>query len=125
MRFVVQEHRHHPTKDPNPDLHWDLMLAEGDHLATWRVPAAPARWTPEPLACRRIADHRRKYLSYEGPLSDDRGAVQIVAAGNYRPIRITADQWHIRLESDRISGTLNLQKIQDDQWQLSFQGDIA
>ena len=33
MRFVVQEHR----KEQN--IHWDLMLEEGEHLATWQTPA--------------------------------------------------------------------------------------
>ena len=119
MRFVVQEHR----KDQN--VHWDLMLEEGEHLATWQTPAPLAQWGGIPLTCQKIFDHRLKYLTYEGPLSNNRGEVCIVAAGTWRPIQISDDQWQIRLESDNISGHLGLRKIREDQWQLTFQGDTA
>jgi hypothetical protein len=117
MRFVVQEHR----KEQN--VHWDLMLEEGEHLATWQVPAPPIRWSETPLPCQKIFNHRLKYLMYEGPLSDNRGEVRIVASGSYQPMKISDDQWHIRLESDSMSGLLGLRKIREEQWQLTFQGD--
>ena len=119
MRFVVQEHR------KNQDVHWDLMLEEGEHLATWQTPAPPEQWGDIPLTCQKIFDHRLKYLAYEGSLSDNRGEVRIVAAGTYQPMQITDAQWHVRLESDSISGNLGLHKIREDQWQLTFQGDTA
>lgn len=119
MRFVVQEHR----KDRN--VHWDLMLQEGEHLATWKVPASPTQWGGMPLPCQKIFDHRLKYLTYEGPLSDNRGEVCIVVAGTYQPVQISDDQWQVRLESDSMSGLLGLYKIRDNQWQLTFQGEKA
>ena len=119
MRFVVQEHR----KDQN--VHWDLMLEEGEHLATWQTPAPPIRWSGIPLTCQKIFDHRLKYRTYEGPVSDNRGEVHIIAAGTYQPVQISDDQWQVRLESDSISGLLGLRKIREDQWQLTFQGDTV
>jgi len=119
MRFVVQEHR----KDQN--VHWDLMLEESEHLATWQVTAPPIQWGGIPLTCQKIFDHRLKYLTYEGLLSDKRGEVRILVAGTYQLVQISNDQWQVRLESDSISGLLGLRKIREDQWQLTFQGDTA
>jgi len=119
MRFVVQEHR----KDQN--VHWDLMLQKGEHLATWQAPLPPSEWREIPLTCQKIFDHRIKYLTYEGPLSNNRGEVRIVVAGTYQPLQITDTQWYVRLESDSISGKLGLHKIRAYRWQLTFQGEKA
>lgn len=119
MRFVIQEHQ----KDQ--DVHWDLMLAESEHLATWQISVRPAQWGEIPIPCQKIFDHRLMYLSYEGALSENRGQVRIVASGIYLPILLSENQWHVRLESDSISGNLVLETIREDQWELTFQGDTA
>ena len=119
MRFVVQEHR----KDQGS--HWDLMLEEGAHLATWQASLPPSEWSEIPLSCQKIFNHRVKYLTYEGSLSNNRGEVRIVVAGTYQTLQITDTQWQVRLESDSIRGKLGLHKIRDDQWQLTFQGEKA
>lgn len=38
---------------------------------------------PAALGAERLADHRRVYLEYEGPLSGDRGEVRRVASGTF------------------------------------------
>ena len=119
MRFVVQEHR----KEQN--VHWDLMLEESEHLATWQVPALPSQWGEIPLTCQKIFDLRLQYLTCEGPVSDNRGEVRIVAAGTYQPKHISEDHWQVSLESDSMWGLLELRKLREDQWQLTFQGDTA
>jgi hypothetical protein len=60
--------------------HFDLMLetSVGSGLATWRVGSWPLR-TGTPI--EHLAQHRREYLEYQGPLSDNRGEVWRVAAG--------------------------------------------
>ncbi|HLL88953.1 MAG TPA: hypothetical protein VK324_06595 [Tepidisphaeraceae bacterium] len=68
---------HHTGVD---DPHFDVMIesAPDGPLMTWRS----GRWpidAPTPLT--RLPDHRRDYLTYEGPLSNDRGRVARVAAG--------------------------------------------
>ena len=76
MRYVVLHHTDYPGQ---PD-HFDLMLAvDADGpLKTWRL----TRW---PAASGDVAepihDHRRRYLTYEGPISGGRGEVRRVAAG--------------------------------------------
>ncbi len=117
MRFVVQEHR----KDQ--DVHWDLMLEKGERLATWQTPAPPEQWSEIPLPCQKLVDHRLKYLTYEGPLSDNRGTVCMVAAGTCLPQLVSENNWQIRLEGDSITGNLGLLKIREEHWQLTFQGE--
>jgi hypothetical protein len=68
-RFVILEHRW-------DGIHWDFMVetAPGGPLRTWAVGAKP---TPgRDIPARALAGHRRAYLTYEGPLSGDRGTVR-------------------------------------------------
>ena len=44
----------------------------------------PVAWDGRPVAAVRLPDHRRRYLTYQGPLSDDRGEVRRVAAATVR-----------------------------------------
>ncbi|MGH7175792.1 MAG: hypothetical protein ACREJC_00300 [Tepidisphaeraceae bacterium] len=77
LRYVVLRH------EGIPDPHFDLMLetAPGSKLATWRAPVWPI---DGPVEIVLIGDHRREYLDYEGPLSENRGHVRRVDAGTCR-----------------------------------------
>jgi hypothetical protein len=101
--FVLLYH----TLSDNP--HWDLCLDMGDTLATWRLEADPCRENlATPVPARRIADHRRAYLDYEGPVSGDRGHVRRVDRGTWRPIRRTPTSWQIHLEGEHVKGLFEL-----------------
>ena len=54
-------------------------------LVTWRLADRPDR--AETVDAERIEDHRRVYLSYEGPVSRARGEVMRVAEGVCEIIR--------------------------------------
>lgn len=65
-------------------VHFDLLLdalhADEGPLITFRCsarPDEPGTWTAE-----RTPDHRRTYLTYEGPISSGRGAVRRVWSGS-------------------------------------------
>jgi hypothetical protein len=76
LRYVVL--RHEGIAEP----HFDLMFetAPGSMLATWRSAEWPiATGTP----IEHLADHRREYLDYEGPVSGNRGFVRRVACGTH------------------------------------------
>lgn len=74
LRFVILEHDH-------PFVHWDLMLETGETLETWRLLSypQPGRW----VDAERLPAHRSLYLDYEGPVSNDRGTVKRIVAGDY------------------------------------------
>jgi len=77
LRYVVLRHDY-------PTLHWDLLLeaAEPAPCPTWRLPAPLA--VGEAILAVRLPDHRRLYLTYEGPVSGDRGTVQRERTGHFQ-----------------------------------------
>lgn len=65
-----------PTTDPLPEA----------RLWTARLALPPAQWQPgQRLAITPIAPHRPMYLTYQGPVSHNRGQVCRVAQGQYIP----------------------------------------
>src|ERR1700704_6253512 len=74
LRYVVL--RHEGIDEP----HFDVMFetTSGSKLVTWRSP----RWPIESeTKLTKLADHRREYLEYEGPLTENRGHVRRITAG--------------------------------------------
>ena len=92
--------------------HWDLMLENGDGLATWRLPLDPfalaTAATTDNVPAERIADHRLAYLTYEGPVSGERGEVRREDEGDYELLRSLPDVWLVRLAGRRLNGDFEL-----------------
>lgn len=83
----MQEH----TTAPG-EVHFDLMIEDGEVLVTYQLLAAPGAALAAPdaaLAATPSFDHRRRYLEFEGELSDGRGRVRIVDRGRVRDLRGT------------------------------------
>lgn len=74
LRYVVLRHEGIPI--PHYDLMWETEC--NSPLATARCSEWPPR---EGVSLQRLADHRRLYLDYEGPVSQGRGHVRRVASG--------------------------------------------
>jgi hypothetical protein len=76
LRYVVLHH------EGIAEPHYDLMFetSPGSELTTWRGTEWPIHHAS---ALTKLADHRRAYLDYEGPLSDDRGFVKRISAGTF------------------------------------------
>lgn len=93
MRYVVLHHTGWA------DDHYDLLLdPDGESpLLTWRLDAFPA-----PTRVTKSSPHRRMYLDYEGPVSNSRGTVLRVAAGEWHLVREYDDQMHVRLGESEI-----------------------
>jgi hypothetical protein len=114
-RFVVLQHDH-------PEgLHWDFMLDRGESLATWSLPMPPA--LGHVLPARLLADHRREYLDYEGPVSGDRGAVVRWDEGHFEWIesngpRVVVDLWGRKLVG-RVRIEATGESPDDFRWHLS------
>jgi hypothetical protein len=76
LRYVILHHR------LGEDAHWDLMLEQAHALATWQCGRNPLELTPgETMAVTPLPAHRKTYLDYEGPVSNNRGRVVQIAAG--------------------------------------------
>ncbi len=103
-QFTILEHDH-------PWLHWDLLLDNGEpRIPTWRLaePVCSVEAATEVslvrIAAEPLANHRREYLDYEGPVSGDRGHVTQWDTGLYIPLTQRPDYWEVRLEGRRVSG---------------------
>ncbi len=94
-RYVILTHDH-------PFLHWDFLLESGAACRTWRLREEPAAGTTVPA--EPIAEHRRHYLDYEGPVSGDRGTVTRWDAGTFEWIISKPDRVEIELSGTRIHG---------------------
>lgn len=107
-RFVVLTHDH-------PFPHWDFMLEDGGCLRTWRILESPSG--PGPVAAERLADHRLRYLDYEGPVSRDRGHVKRWDAGQYAVEEWTAKRVAVRLHGRILNGLAVLEAGEEPkQW---------
>ncbi len=96
LQYVIL--RHEGIDSP----HFDLMFetTAGGLLATWRSDAWPIE-QPTPLL--RLGDHRRDYLTYEGPLTGNRGSVRRVEAGAIA--RLTTSTGRIDIDLAASAGT--------------------
>lgn len=94
-RFAILTHDH-------PFLHWDFLLEQGESCRTWRLLKAPD--TPGDIPAEAIADHRRMYLDYEGPVSGDRGTVTQWDAGTFEWLVHGDDLVGVRLKGRKLIG---------------------
>ncbi len=109
-RFVVLRH------EAPRGLHYDLMLEDGAVLATWALAGPPETLAEQPA--ERLADHRREYLDYEGPVSGDRGVVTRHDTGTFTIVTRRDGQWHVAFCGGRLRGvgTLTLSTAAPNEW---------
>jgi len=90
LRFVILRH------EGFDEDHFDLMFESepGGPLVTWRSPIWPLE---DQTPLQRLSDHRRDYLSYEGPVSNDRGSVKRIAEGTFEWLSREPVKFIIRL----------------------------
>lgn len=116
--FVLLRH------ETSEGVHWDLMLKDGQSLATWQLgqdpTAAGQRLAPDGLPARRLPDHRLDYLEYEGPVSGNRGYVARVDRGNCELLAREERIWVFRLAGRALFGHFRLfaEQAGSDIWRL-------
>ena len=76
-RCVILRHDH-------PILHWDFLLERDELLESWRLLREPV--LDEWIRAEKLPDHRTVYLTYEGPVSGDRGHVSRIVSGSYQAL---------------------------------------
>ncbi len=111
--FVIQFHQ------SDRGDHYDFMLESGPVLTTFQLPCTLADIAPdEPVPVTRLADHRREYLTYEGPVSRGRGCVRIVDRGRYQAAVASDDQWVFTVGGDHSSGAFEVSRVGGDEFSL-------
>lgn len=76
------------------------MLELQDGLATWELLTSLEPNQPLQQHCRRLADHRKAYLDYEGEVSSGRGNVSQVASGTFQTVVYAPDIWELKLNGE-------------------------
>lgn len=101
-RYVILRHECPP--DSGRPSHWDLMLEWNGHLRTWALEHRPR----VEKAVRGVAlpDHRLDYLTYEGPLTGNRGSVRRWDEGEYVLLDDSDDELLIKLAGKMLTGEL-------------------
>ena len=125
-RFVVLEHTIGPrsakrngSRVATGPVHWDWMFEpwNGDsndqdaRLWTWATDplATECEFTLDPrtlssfpnrIAALRLADHRKRYLDYEGEVGQDRGTVRRIASGTFVSESPSANSFEAELHFD-------------------------
>lgn len=115
-QFVILHHVLHDGE------HWDLMLETEpgcERLLTWQLPAEPTGLGAFPIAARPIGDHRRAYLTYEGPVSGDRGHVRRVDAGQVEWLASGTGRHELRLKGRRLRGRFILSQTSESLWTMT------
>ncbi|KAA5540062.1 hypothetical protein FYK55_22395 [Roseiconus nitratireducens] len=89
--------RENPSDAANP-------MRDRRSLWTWATePLSESgwgRWTAETFTsvpATRLADHRFRYLDFQGDLGADRGFVSQIATGHYRPVGLSSDPFEAEL----------------------------
>lgn len=108
VRFVVLAH-----DEPNGGRHFDLMIAQGPALATWRCPVEPEKASVGPLTLKKLPDHRLHYLTYEGPISGNRGMVRRRDEGTCAILRREEAEWLVEFSGRVLNGRFQLRSTSD------------
>ncbi len=111
------------------DHHFDWMLDDPaapplrGKLMTFRVMLSSTEWSfPDMFTGERLADHRRAYLTYEGPLTGNRGSVTRVDQGVYHPRLFTPRRFVVDLAMQHFRGTIEATHLQHADWLLRVIG---
>lgn len=117
VAFVVLIH-----DEPGGGRHFDVMIEQGESLATWRCPVAPEPARAQALILERLPNHRRHYLTYEGPISGNRGSVTRHDEGTCRVTQRDEGTWVIDWSGRWLNGPSLLRATGDaaQSWSLEF-----
>jgi hypothetical protein len=112
LRYVILHH----TQIPEP--HYDIMIETDPQgpLMTWRSPVWPIA---EETNLIQLKEHRRDYLTYEGPVSNDRGVVARIGQGTCEIEWITRHDLIVKFETE----SLHLNCLDDDHWVATLDSD--
>lgn len=113
---------------PNGESHYDWMIASDVigrfSLYTFRLPHRLDLMAPgEETIGDRIGDHRAAYLTYEGPVSGDRGEVERIAAGSIDHLGQWPHCWRLDVTWDQpgespVRQSIDLARHCNHQWRL-------
>jgi hypothetical protein len=120
-RFVILLHEM-PGDSVRP-THWDLMLEDDAVLLTWALEAFPEQGLVS--RAHSLPDHRLAYLTYQGPVSQNRGSVTRREQGEFRWLHRSSQTLRIQVSGQRLEGEICLTRDDPlaEDWQLVYLGE--
>lgn len=112
-QFVIL--RHTLPEGSERTSHFDLMLELDGALLTWAIDSLPSAASQTAM---ELPPHRIDYLTYEGPVSNNRGEVSRVAAGRMQWLCHDPDRYEIALEAAQSWERIKLQRIAGPRWSV-------
>ncbi len=138
FRFAVLHHILPPGAEKAS--HWDLLLEQPDPtpqfdfepgLWTFEVSIPPEKWGPS-TCVRKLPNHRKIYLDFQGAVSGDRGEVVRVLSGVLNWQVVEKELLILQLKSNDetsldLHGILNLSArilaLAHNQWDMELMRD--
>lgn len=110
--FVIHEHT------LEGDIHWDMMLQDGELLKTWRLDIGPEKIHNKPVNATKIFDHPLRFLTYQGPVNKGKGTVRIVDKGTYKIVNLTDGNLEISLSGCILTGRFRFDTTDSENMQF-------
>lgn len=105
-----------------PHYDWLLAFDDAGPLVTFRVGQPATDWLDAGrLELTRLADHRRTYLTYQGPVSGDRGMVSRVDEGTHQPQVFAMDHILTTVTWRQVTLWTDLTQVTDDRWSMTIE----
>ncbi len=99
--------------------HYDWLIARPGHDRLWTARLQPPsrHWSElQRFELIEIPPHRRQYLTYEGPISGNRGSVQRIDEGTVQIEHWSEDRAALKVAMRHFSGRIELHRVADDRW---------
>lgn len=103
-RYVILRHELPPGNERAS--HYDVMFDTGETLRTWAIDAPPD--LPQEQPAQKLPDHRRDYLTYEGPVSGNRGSVTRWDEGDYETKTDDGQAFVVEVTGQRLCGMIRI-----------------
>jgi hypothetical protein len=116
LRHTLTSGQHHDwlLEDPGAPPGCGLLVAV-------RVPYAAEHWSAAgTMLAVALPAHRRRYLEYQGPLTDRRGSVVRVDAGRCRPLLWTGRGRLVEVSLRGHHGLVQWTRLTADRWCLAL-----
>jgi hypothetical protein len=100
------------------------MLEAGEALETYRLSLPPGQLTQEKCSAEKIFEHPLRFLTYEGPVNQGAGNVEIAERGTFNVICQKPDYTELELAGEILQGRFALRCLGEDKWQFGPSGPI-
>jgi len=102
--------------------HYDFMLEQDEALATWQIKEEDLEKLKNGniVKTTKIKNHEKKYLTYEGMISNNRGEVKLFDSGQYEINLWNENEIIFSLKGVKLSGEIFIKKITPDEYIFQY-----